>query len=343
MGITLKEIAQLAGVHKSTVDKVIHNRPGVSDARRQQIRKLLDEYGYEANPVGKALSYQKKDMRVAVVLPQVNAGQWIKQGTKLVRQDFNSFNLEVDYYETPLSAPEEQAACLRKLCRKKVSGVVLLPIEHESVALALKELADARIPVVGVNSDLEVADRLCFVGQNIEQSGQVAARMFQLLLPKGGNIGIVSSNYMKAVRHRERAFREYLPRISDILPITDAVEIHEDAESAYRGAMELLERNERLDGLYITCGCVPDICRAVRDSKFAGKLTVVCYERYPEIIQLVKDEQVACTIGSELREQGRLSMRLLFENLIYDRKPEKDIYYTKNEILIRENIDRQEI
>ena len=35
MGITLKEIEEIAGVHKSTVDKVIYNRPGVSDARRQ--------------------------------------------------------------------------------------------------------------------------------------------------------------------------------------------------------------------------------------------------------------------------------------------------------------------
>ena len=56
MGITLKQIADMAGVHKSTVDKVIHNRPGVSDAKRQQIRALLKEYGYESNPLAKALN-----------------------------------------------------------------------------------------------------------------------------------------------------------------------------------------------------------------------------------------------------------------------------------------------
>lgn len=341
MGITLKEIAEIAGVHKSTVDKVIHNRPGVSDARRQQIRKLLDEYGYETNPVGKALSYQKKNMKVAVVMPKVDAAQWTKKGTELVRQDFNSFNLEVEYYETLLSEPKEQAACLRKLCREKVSGVVVLPIESEEVTAALKELSDANIPFVNVNSDLETEDRLCFVGQNIEQSGQVAARMFQLFLPQGGKIGIISSNYMKAVKHREHAFRAYLPQITDAISVVEAVDIHEDAESAYQGTLELLQRTEQLDGLYITCGCVADICRAVRDSKFAGKLKVISYERYPEIIQLVQDEEITCTIGSELREQGRLSMRLLFEYLIYDRKPEKDTYYTKNEILIRENIERQ--
>ena len=56
MSITLKEIADMAGVHKSTVDKVIHNRPGVSDTKRQQIRQLLNEHGYASNPLAKALN-----------------------------------------------------------------------------------------------------------------------------------------------------------------------------------------------------------------------------------------------------------------------------------------------
>lgn len=35
MSVTLKQIADMAGVHKSTVDKVIHDRPGVSEAKRE--------------------------------------------------------------------------------------------------------------------------------------------------------------------------------------------------------------------------------------------------------------------------------------------------------------------
>ena len=45
MGITLQQIANMAGTTKSTVDKVIHNRPGVSEKKRQEIKQLLKEYG----------------------------------------------------------------------------------------------------------------------------------------------------------------------------------------------------------------------------------------------------------------------------------------------------------
>lgn len=338
MGITLKEIAELAGVHKSTVDKVIHNRPGVSDARRQQIRKLLEEYGYEANPVGKALNYQKKNMKVAVVVPKVDAVRWIKKGIELVQQDFNSFNMQVEYHECDITDGAAQARCLHRLCRENVSGVVLMPIEFPEVAAALRELHKAGIPVVNVNSELEPDARLCFVGQNIEQSGRVAARMFQLFLPQGGRIAVISSNFMKAVKQREHAFVEYLPKIAPELDIAELTDIHEDAGSAYNSTKALLARCETLDGLFVTCGRVADICRAVRDSAFAGKLTVITYERYPEILELVQVGEIACTIGTELREQGRLAMRLLFEYLIYDRAPQKDVYYTTNEILIEEGL-----
>ena len=95
MGITLQQIADLAGTTKSTVDKVIHNRPGVSEKKRQEIKKLLEEYGYEANPLAKALNYQKRKMKVAVVLPNISAAPDIKKGFEIVRQDFQSIKQDL--------------------------------------------------------------------------------------------------------------------------------------------------------------------------------------------------------------------------------------------------------
>lgn len=338
MGITLKQIAELAGVHKSTVDKVIHNRPGVSDAKRQQIRQLLNEYGYESNPLAKALNYQKKKMTVAVVLPVVDAMPILKEGMEIVRQDFTSFNVDVVYHEMPFSDAEAQARCLHQLCTQEVAGVVLSPIEDPKVAQALEKLNAAHIPVITVNSDLADAPRMCFVGQNMEQSGQVAARLTGLLLGGSGTLGIISSHDMRAVVHRRRAFEHYLAACWPQLQIAETVDIQETPEAAYQSALALLERQPTLEALFITCGCVPDICRAVRDKGLAGKLAILCYERYPAITELVRNGEISCTISGDLVEQGRLAMRLLFEHIIYDRIPEHKEVYTKNEILLRENI-----
>lgn len=340
MSVTLKQIAELAGVHKSTVDKVIHNRPGVSDAKRRQIRQLLEEYGYESNPLAKALNYQKKKMTVSVVMPDVDATPLLKQGMELVRQDFNSFNVEVSYHETSYSDAEGQAHILQELCHNGTSGVVLVPIEHPAVAEAMVRLAQANIPVVTVNSDLD-APRLCFVGQDMEQSGQTAVRMFSLFLSGGGKLAVISSHNMRAVRQRERAFIQYIPRCCTGLDVMETLYIQETPDDAYLKTRELMNRQPMLDGLFITCGNVVDICHAARDCN--RKLTIICYEKYPSIASLVRSGEIACTLDGALSEQGRLSMRLLFEKLVYDKTPGKKVFYTKNEILLRENLSYAEI
>ena len=50
MRVTMKEIAERAGVHQATVDKVVHNRVGVSDEVRAKVQAIIDELGYKPNP-----------------------------------------------------------------------------------------------------------------------------------------------------------------------------------------------------------------------------------------------------------------------------------------------------
>lgn len=80
MRVTIKQIAEMAGVHRSTVDKVLHKRPGVSDSVRTRVQKIIDECGYEANPIGKALQMQDKELKIRVILLEVDAMEYLKKG-----------------------------------------------------------------------------------------------------------------------------------------------------------------------------------------------------------------------------------------------------------------------
>ena len=56
MRVTMKEIAERAGVHQATVDKVVHNRVGVSDEVRAKVQAIIDELGYKPNPTGRVFA-----------------------------------------------------------------------------------------------------------------------------------------------------------------------------------------------------------------------------------------------------------------------------------------------
>lgn len=341
MGITLKQIAEMAGTTKSTVDKVIHDRPGVSEKKRKEIKKLLKEYGYEANPLAKALNYQNRKMKVEVVLPQVQAAIRIRQGINIVIQDFQSFNIQVEYHEVGSSDAEAQAACIRRMAEERVSGAVILPIRSQEVTDAIRSLIDLDIPVVLVNSEPSVEGILCYVGQNTVQSGSVAARMLSLFMNGSSRIGIISCHNMITHEQREQSF---ISNVNDFFPgfsIRDIRYILETPENAREQTLEMLRSHPEIDSVFITCGCVPEICAALHEYREETgseiRPVVICYEKYEEIRALLKTGDISCTLSGGLFMQGRLSMRILFEYLVYEKVPEHKAYYLNNKIMIREN------
>jgi LacI family transcriptional regulator len=59
MAMTIKQIAKLAGVSRTTVSRVINNHPGVRPQTRERVLKIVQEYGYEPNLVARSLAFQR--------------------------------------------------------------------------------------------------------------------------------------------------------------------------------------------------------------------------------------------------------------------------------------------
>ena len=69
--IRIKDIAIMAGVSVGTVDRVLHNRPGVSLASAEKVRKILKEMNYQPNMYASALASNKK-YHFVCLLPKHN-------------------------------------------------------------------------------------------------------------------------------------------------------------------------------------------------------------------------------------------------------------------------------
>ena len=68
--IGIKEVARLAGVSIGTVDRVIHNRSGVSPDTFDRVTKIISETGYKKNNVASRLKLAKSStLNIAVLLP----------------------------------------------------------------------------------------------------------------------------------------------------------------------------------------------------------------------------------------------------------------------------------
>ena len=54
--VTIKEVAEAAGVSTQTVSRVINSRPDVSPTTRARVQKIITELGYSPNILARSLS-----------------------------------------------------------------------------------------------------------------------------------------------------------------------------------------------------------------------------------------------------------------------------------------------
>ena len=56
---TLKQIAALAGVSRSTASRVLNGRPGVDPEVRERVLKVMADCGFQPDPVARTLASRR--------------------------------------------------------------------------------------------------------------------------------------------------------------------------------------------------------------------------------------------------------------------------------------------
>lgn len=343
MKVTIKEIAEMAGVHRSTVDKVLHHRIGVSDEVRRRVQRIINESGYTPNPVGRALQKQGDSFQIATVLVNVDALPYLKKGIEKQLAERAEFDVHMNYYITNFQDIEEQAKIISKLVEDKVDGIILSPINAEPVRQAVDQAVEAGIPVFTTNSDIEHSRRTCYIGQDAVRAASVAGRLIGEFLGGQGRIAIVTSsidseNNNYYVRVRETEFIAFLKREYPAIKIAARIESMEDPKVTFQKTHTLLQKESLLDAIYITCGGVAEVGHAVKQAGREKQIRILSYEDYPEILQLMREGVVDCTLGSDIEAQGYLPAQFLLDYLIYGKMPETDVRHTDIKILVKESI-----
>ena len=341
MRVTMKEIAERAGVHQATVDKVVHNRVGVSDEVRAKVQAIIDELGYKPNPTGRVLQRQGKKYRIYAILVDVDALPYLKNGIEQGLKEWAGFDIEVTHAVTGFQEAKRQSEYIDKAVLDKADGIILNPINADCVRRAIDRAADAGIPVITTDSDIDGSRRTCCVSIDSAKASRIAGRLLGQFLNGHGKIAIISSaieteNNNYYVRMREQGFTDFIRREYPEIEIVSCIESFEDPQITYRKTTELLKEQPELRGLYITCGGVAQVGRALIESGRADSIRVLCYEDYPEIVELIRQGVVDWTLGGEKAAQGSLPVKLIMDQLVFGRKPATDRIFTDARILIKE-------
>jgi len=140
------------------------------------------------------------------------------------------------------------------------------------------------------------------------------------------------------VQTRETEFAAFIKENFPHIHIVRTIEGFEDRETIYAGTVKLLKEEPDLRGIFIACGGVDAAGRAIKEAGKALETSVVSFEDYPEILDLIREQVIDCTINNELIKQGRKSLPLMMDYLIYGNQPAVSSVYVGSKILVKESL-----
>lgn len=123
----VKEIARRANVAIATVDRVIHNRPGVSPKTKSKIEAIIQELNYQPNILARRLA-SRHVLRLATVLPKVSSQEtdfWTLPvaGIQKAEEEIKQFGVKVDPYYFDLNDRKSFVKVTRQVLKNPVDGI----------------------------------------------------------------------------------------------------------------------------------------------------------------------------------------------------------------------------
>ena len=150
-GATIKEIAIRAGVSVATVSRVLNDSANVRPAVRDRVLAIVDEVGYEPDPIARSLRTQSTRTVGFIVRDLVDTVfSTMAQGvdTVLSQHDFSLL------LTTSGHNPERDAAQIATLRNRRVDGFILA-VSDESSAALIAELRKTTRPIVLLDRSIE--------------------------------------------------------------------------------------------------------------------------------------------------------------------------------------------
>ena len=328
--VTLKSIAEQAGVSLTTVHRILSGKGGASKAVEDKILRIAREQGYAINMA--ASNLRKNPLHIALVFPRMDKSAHyfinrILDGYLRFRNESSQLNIVFQEFYYGMSGTTEQSYLeyeniLKKIYREQ-------PVHYDGVViygLGMSPRIEALLNrIVGSGTKVVVLERcpeglfdVCSVEVNDAIAGNLAGDMMTQCLPQGGTVLVISQQLPEGDPNGD-AFADCIrAERPDLKVLQEALELRDNQSEAI---IRILRDN-------------PDVCAAYATSARHTNSLLKALEKTGIKLQAV--------IGSELFEESYRALHSRKLNAVIDKRPEH-IGYKALQLMIGALVRKEEL
>lgn len=151
---TLKDIAKIAGVNKSTVSRALDGSGGVSEEKRNAIVKIADELGYIPDESAKVLA-GKNAKTIGIIIPEIDCNYYASVvGTIEMKLRERGYSLIIGQSGFRF---ENELHYLKLFIQKKVDGIIFDLYNTEAFLGKFEDIKKSiNVPIVFIETSLNM-------------------------------------------------------------------------------------------------------------------------------------------------------------------------------------------
>jgi LacI family transcriptional regulator len=337
--VSIKDIAERAGVSIGTVDRVIHNRGRVSEKTREKVLKICREMDYQPNLLARQLASDKTWLFATFTpKPRRDNAYWSLplEGIRKAAEEIAGYRVTVKEFFFDINDEESFRHESLNLLVSQPDGVIIAPIFHREAEDLIRKLQMRKIPFIFIDSHLEGTDYLSYFAQDPFRSGYLAGRLIWFHLKKHSEVVIINftsdlENHLH-LKQRETGLRQFLKdhhfkghvRNLNISPRDELLLSHTLYENLHH----------KTRGLFATSSA-HKVARSIRKIR-REELMFVGYDLTPDNVNYLNQGVIDVLLCQKPMAQGYGAMRALFDHFVR-RKEVKKEHPMPIEIVVKEN------
>jgi len=234
--ITLKMVAEKAGVSVNTASRAINNKSDINEKTKKRVLKVAQELGYVQNATAVALR-TKKTRTLGVVIAD-NRNPFYAEVLNGMEEAAREKNYHIILANTQRDYKKEEEA-INLLLAKRVDGLLITPVQDRDDDI--KKLIEANIPFVVVGRDFENIEVDAVYNDEIK-GGFLAT---EYLIKKGHKrIALIDGFLYKSpakgrLEGYKKALNKYRIPLDDLLISVGDINM----EDGYERTKQMLEKN----------------------------------------------------------------------------------------------------
>ncbi len=343
--VTIKDIAKEAKVSAGTVDRVLHNRGGVSLKTEAKIKKILKEKNFKINLIASSLA-MKKHYKLATLIPLYDDDNMFWKsplaGLRKASQEVNAYGIETINFTFDQFNPKSYMEAFHKLISTAPDAVVMVPIFNKETSNIIDVLGENKIPYLFFNVNLKGFDNLSFIGQKSFEGGVLSGQLLDLCSQPGDELLVVLTrknifNY-EANNQRLRGFYNYFEKNKRPVKIHQLQFDNLNRPNQVRKDInEFLNTFSKIRGIMVPSSRVSNIAELIEEKQLNG-LKVIGFDTTPRNVSSLKKGGITFLISQKSFNQGYKSIITMSNYLVHREIPPAEIP-TPLEIITKENID----